>query len=111
MAMDNAGYHLTFGARIENHTLVMAPQIRAPSGTVLRYEMIAAKTGASGTTSTRQGGEIRINEFSTAALSKFSVNVGPLDRCTVSIKVYEGTTIVAEGMFNYPESASDATGR
>jgi len=109
LAMDKSGYRLTLDARVENHKLTMAPHIHAPAGAALRYEVVAAKTGASGITSTRQGGQVRVDDHNTAALSKVSLSLGPDDRCTVSVKVYDGTTVVAEGTFSYPDTAPGAT--
>lgn len=105
MAMDKSAYQLTLDARVENRKLTMAPHIRAPAGSALRYEMVAAKSGASGNTSTRQGGQVRVDDSQTAALSKVSLSLDPDSRCTVSIKVFEGATLVAEGAFTYPDAA------
>ncbi len=103
LAMDKPGYRLTLDARVEDHRLTMAPQIQAPAGAVLRYEVIAAKTGAAGTTSTTQGGEVRVDDRKTAALSKLSLSIGPQDRCTVSVRVFDGADLVAERSYSYPE--------
>jgi hypothetical protein len=111
LAMDKSGYRLMLDARIEDHKLTMAPQIHAPAGAVLRYEVIVAKTGTSGTTSTRQGGEVRVNEHNTATLSKLSLSIGPQDRWTVLVKVYDGQDIVAERSFSHPDSPSGAVPR
>lgn len=101
MAMDKSSYRLTLDAHIENNNLTMAPQIHAPKGSMLRYEMTAAKTGVSGTTSTRQNGQVRVDD-GTTTLSTFSLSLGSRDSCTVSVKVFDGENIVAERTFDCP---------
>ena len=104
IAMDKPGYRLTLDTRVENHQLTMAPQINAPKGSVLRYEVVADKTGSSGNTSTRQGGQVKVDDAS-ATLSTFSLSLRPGDSCTVSVRVYDGANVVAERTIRCPATA------
>lgn len=103
LAMDKPDYRLTLDARVKDHQLTMAPRIHAPAGIALSYEVIVSRTGASGITSTRQSGPIRVNDHNTATLSKLSLSIRPQDRCTILVKVFDGSNVVAERSYSYPE--------
>lgn len=90
------GYRLSMGAEVQGNMLALAPTITAPAGKTLRYELVTTKSGRSGNSSnTRQGGSVKVDEAGQASLSKVSVSVGEGERCEVSLKVYDGTRLVA----------------
>ncbi len=99
---DETGYKLRLNSSLEGSELTVVPQIAAPPGARLRYEMTSTKQGAAGKSSTRQSGRVTVGSDGSARLSTLSLGVSPQDRYVVSVKVYEGAKLVAEELLRYP---------
>jgi hypothetical protein len=87
-------YEISVNAKERDGQVAIAPTISAPSGTKLRYEILARRQGSS-SASSRQSGNVTVGRDGIASLSKLSFSVGAQDRCAVAIKVYEGPSLVA----------------
>ena len=96
------GYHLRVNSKLEAGTLTVAPQITAPAGAELRYEVISSKQGSSGKSNSSQSGNVTAGPDGSAKLSTLSVNVGPQDKYVLTVKVFEGGKLVAEEVLRYP---------
>ena len=97
------GYDLALGAEVSGGTLKVAPVITAPAGAKLRYDMTTTRTGRSGNSNSRQGGNVTVGDDGKASLSQVSVNVGPQDRYTVHVEVYDGQKVVAAKTLRHPK--------
>jgi Thin aggregative fimbriae synthesis protein len=100
---DTSGYKLRMDSSVEGGKLIVAPQIAAPAGAKLRYEMVSTKQGAAGKSNTSQSGGVTVGADGTAKLSTLSLGVGPNDRYLVTIKVFDGAKLVAEEVLRYPQ--------
>jgi hypothetical protein len=90
-------------ASFQAQRLTLVPHLEAPAGTSLRYEMVTVKSGPAGRSTTRQGGGVTVGEEGSSPLSTVSIGMDAQDRCDVAVRVLEGTTVVAEREFRYPE--------
>ena len=98
---DEPGYKLHIDSSVEAAKLTVIPVITAPAGSRLRYEMVSSKEGASGSSSTRQAGGVMVGADGTAKLSTLKLGVGAADHYLITVKVYDGAKLVAEGFFNH----------
>lgn len=99
---DEPGYRLSMGAEVRGGTLVIAPTVAAPAGKALRYELVTQKSGRSGNSNTRQSGSITADVEGKAALSRVSVSLAEGERCQVTVRVYEGSRLVASQDYRHP---------
>jgi hypothetical protein len=79
----------------EGELWAVLPHIKGPAGSALRYEMVTKKSGRSGTTNTRQSGNVLVNTDGSGTLAQLKIGVGPDDQCDIDIKVYDGNTLTA----------------
>ena len=100
---DEPGYRLRLDSSVEGGKLTVAPQIAAPAGAQLRYEMISTKEGGAGKSSTSQSGRVAVGGSGPAKLSTLSLSVGPQDRYSVTVRVFDGAKLVAEQVLKYPQ--------
>ena len=98
---DEPGYKLHIDSSVAASRLSVTPVIAAPAGSRLRYEMISSKEGASGRSSTRQSGGVMVGAEGTAKLSTLKLGVSAADHYLITVKVYDGAKLVAEGFFNH----------
>jgi Thin aggregative fimbriae synthesis protein len=98
---DEPAYALHIDSSVEASRLTIIPVIAAPAGSRLRYEMISSKEGGSGRSSTRQSGGVLVGADGTAQLSTLKLGVGAADHYVITVKVYDGAKLVAEGSFNH----------
>ena len=103
-ALANApGYDLALGAEVRGGTLKVAPVITAPAGAQLRYDVTTTRTGRSGNSNSRQGGNVTVGDNGKASLSQVSVNVSPQDQYVVHVEVYDGSQVVASKTLRHPQ--------
>ena len=100
---DEPGYQLRVNSRVEGGTLTVAPQITAPAGAQLRYEVVSSKQGSNGQSNTSQSGNATVGPDGSAKLSSLSVSVGPKDKYVLTVKVFDGAKLVAEEVLRYPQ--------
>lgn len=100
---DEPGYSLRIDSSVEASKLTLIPVIAAPAGIRLRYEMISSKEGASGHSSTRQAGGVMVGADGTATLSTLRLGVGVADHYVITVRVFDGATVVAEQQVRHPE--------
>jgi hypothetical protein len=99
---DETGYRLWLDTSTSGKMLTVVPHIAAPSAATLRYEIVSTKRGKSGRSSTSQSGRIAVDKEGTGTFAKLSLGVGPDDRYTIAVRVFDGTTMVAEQTLEYP---------
>jgi hypothetical protein len=97
------GYELTLGTEMRGGTLTVAPVLTAPANKRLRYDVVVTRSGRSGNSDSRQGGNVTVGANGTAGLSQVSISVGEGDRYDVSVKVYDGARLVAEKTARQPD--------
>jgi curli production protein len=97
------GYELRVNSKLQGGMLTVAPQITAPAGAELRYEVISSKQGSSGQSNSSQSGNVTAGPDGSAKLSTLSVNVGPQDKYILTVKVFDGAKLVAEEVLRHPK--------
>jgi hypothetical protein len=97
------GYRLRIDSSLQGGQLTVAPQIAAPAGSRLRYEVVSSRQGGAGKSSTSQGGSVTVGPDGSATLSKLSVSVGPQDKYVITVKVFDGAKLVAEEVLRHPQ--------
>jgi hypothetical protein len=100
---DEPGYRISIESSVKDNKLTVAPRVAAPVGARLRYEMVSTKVGAAGKSNTSQSGRVVVDASGTAALSALKLGVGPQDRYSISVKVFEGQKLVAEQTLQHPQ--------
>jgi hypothetical protein len=78
------------------------PQVEASRDALLDYELISAKTGKAGRSSSTQAGSVRVGRGETRSLTRLRLGVGPGDSYTLSLRVYENGELVGEDAVTYP---------
>ena len=96
------GYRLRLGSSLDGGRLIVSPQISAPAGAKLRYEMSSTKEGGAGKSSTSQSGAFTVGAEGSAKLSTLTLSAGPKDRYVIKVKVFEGKKLVAEEVLRHP---------
>jgi hypothetical protein len=61
-----------------------------------RYQLVAEKTGRSGTAKSRQAGQFNLKIGVRAELCNLKFTISPEDRFHFSLKIFSGETVVAE---------------
>jgi hypothetical protein len=95
-------YLLEIDHSVRGGQLTVVPQLAAPAGSRLRYEMVSTKEGGAGRSNSSQSGSVNVGESGAATLSTLSVSVAPQDRYVISVKVFDGAKLVAEDVLRYP---------
>ena len=98
-----SGYRLWLDTSVSGGKLIVVPHIAAPAPAALYYEIVSAKDGQSGRSSTRQSGPVDVGAQGSQTFARLSLSVGPQDRYTISVRVFEGARLVAEQSLNYPQ--------
>ena len=99
---DEGGYRLWLDTSTSGRMLTVVPHIAAPAAATLRYEIVSTKHGKSGRSSTKQSGPVTVDKDGSQTFARLSVSVGPDDRYTIAVRVFEGSRVVAEQTLNYP---------
>lgn len=97
------GYELILGAEMRGGTLTITPVLTAPANQRVRYDVVVTRSGRSGKSDSRQGGDVTVGANGTTALSQLSISVSEGDRYEVSVRVYDAARLVAERAFRHPE--------
>lgn len=98
-----SAYRLRLDSALSDGKLTLTPYIEAPAGARLRYEMKSDREGAAGRSSTSQGGGVAVGDSGSAKLSTLSFSVAPQDRYTITVRVFEGSKVVAEKSLSVPQ--------
>jgi len=96
-------YRLDVGASVEDGSLKVAPKVAGPAGAALRYEIRTTREGAAGTSNSSQSGNVRLGQNGSATLAQTSVSVTPQDRYHITVKLLDGSRVVAEETVRYPK--------
>jgi hypothetical protein len=94
LAQDPA-YRLDLGISMVSGTLRVEPTVAGPGGKTLRYEMSIRREGKGGNAATSQSGTVRLDGAGKGQFAYNSLSYSPGDRYSISIKVYDGTRLVA----------------
>jgi hypothetical protein len=98
----DATYRLWAETSMHGDTWTVVPQIAAPVGSTLRYQIVSKKTGHSGRSNTSQSGTVTIGADGARVLATLNLGVGEGDRCEIEVKVFEGALPVAAIVLNSP---------
>lgn len=82
--------------------LSVVPYVEAAASANLRYEVISRKEGPSGTSITRQAGNLQVSCCAPVAASKLTLSTGPEDRYTVTVKLFADGKVVVEQTIRHP---------
>lgn len=97
------GYRLRIESSIQHGQLTVVPQLAAPAGARLRYEIVSSKQGSAGKSNTSQSSSLSIGPEGSAKLSSLSVSIGPQDKYVITVKVFDGAKLVTEEILRYPQ--------
>ena len=101
VAADSA-YKLDLGASVHGGNLKVAPQVSGPAGKELQYEMKVRREGEGKSSSSSQGGKVKLDQDGRAQLASNSVNVSPNDRYEITVRLLDGGRVVAQKSEQYP---------
>lgn len=97
-----ADHRVWIETSVDTGRLLVVPQIEAGHAAVLDYELISAKTGKAGRSSSSQAGSVRLAQGETRSLSRLRLSVAGEDQYLLSLRVYEDGELVAEDAVSYP---------
>ena len=89
-------------AQQANDHLDAAVYLEAAHSTVLDYRLTAVREGKGGHANTRQTGSARLQAGEARRMNRLRLSVGPGDRYTLVLEVYEGDRLVAEDRLSHP---------
>ncbi len=91
-----------FDTRQTGDFLAVTAYCRIKKEGKVRYRMETSKQGPSGTSKSVQSGAAVVVPGEPTELSRLSLGICPGDRYTVSLKLFEDGTLVAEEILMYP---------
>ena len=95
-------YQVDLGASLSGGNLKVEPQVSGPAGKELQYKMEVRREGQGKSSNSSQGGTVKLGEDGHARLASNSVNVSPDDRYEVTVRLMDGSRVVAEKSQRYP---------
>lgn len=95
-------YKLDLGASLHGGSLKVEPQVSGPAGKELQYKMEVRREGQGKSSNSSQGGTVKLDEDGHARLASNSVNVSSNDRYEVTVRLMDGSRVVAEKSQRYP---------
>jgi curli production protein len=69
------------------HPSVVIPYVKSSADGDVRYALTVKKSGPTGRSNIHQSGNVAVQAGKPAALSRFSVSVGPSDACNIKLMV------------------------
>lgn len=93
---------LDFDAEAAGGTLRVTPRIESERGRALRYELLSEKTAGASRSTTRNAGRVHASPGKATALTTLNLSLNPGDRYTVTFRLYEDDTLIAERVLVYP---------
>ncbi|NYT78063.1 hypothetical protein H0A71_13755 [Alcaligenaceae bacterium] len=72
----------------DTHPSVVVPYVRSETDGVIQYQLKVSKRGFSGVSNLGQSGDVRVQAGQPAALSRFSLNIGKNDECTIELVLF-----------------------
>ena len=91
-------YHLDIGAEVHERNLKVEPSVSGPAGKIVRYEISVVR----GASSSSQAGDARLDDNGYAKLASTSASVQPGEDYRVTVKLFEGTRLVAQQSVRRP---------
>ncbi|HEX7387130.1 MAG TPA: curli-like amyloid fiber formation chaperone CsgH [Castellaniella sp.] len=86
----------------DTHPAVVVPTVVSKVDETLRYQVKVAQAGAGGSSSVSQGGSATVRAGQPTALSRFSLNVGAHDRCTIQLIIAANGHTIGTYQFECP---------
>jgi hypothetical protein len=80
----------------------VVPRVEAAAGSALRYQIVAKKTGHSGSSNTKQSGNLAVGSDGTGTLASLKIGVATEDQCDIDVKVYSGNEVVGNLTLRLP---------
>jgi hypothetical protein len=80
----------------------IVPYAQASEARQLRYEFVSSKEGRSGRSDSRQAGQVTVDCCAPKALVRLGLSVQPGERYTLTLRVFDRDTLVAEDRVVYP---------
>lgn len=81
--------------KLEPNIITVIARCSTERTDLLRYELVADKTGRSGNAKSRQAGQFNPKTGVPTELSNLKFSIAPGDQLQLSLKVFAGATIVA----------------
>ena len=95
-------YQITFDITPSDRAVEIVPRVMAAQAATIRYELVARKSGGADVAVSRQAGTAKLDGRSSQPLSRLKLSVRPEERYTITLKIFEGSAMVAEKTFTYP---------
>lgn len=86
----------------DTHPSVVVPYVRSEQDGVVQYQLKVSKRGMGGMSNIGQSGEVQVQAHKPAALSRFSLNVGKSDKCTIELILVENQHPAGTYTFDCP---------
>lgn len=86
-AMANISVQAWLDTVAGTHPSVVIPYVRSSADGNVHYAITVVKRGPSGVSNIDQSGNVAVQAGKPAALSRFSVSIGPTDACNINLTV------------------------
>lgn len=103
MPPDARNFILTAEVVEQNHLWTISPELKATDERLLQYEIVTEKTGPTGHSQTRQSGRVNASPDHPVKLARVTLGLRPDDQCTVDIRVFADTALIAETQIRLPK--------
>ena len=95
-------YTVKIKQTINDGQLLVLPTVNSPKQETLRYELVSAKQGTSGSSQTSQSGKVTTQAGQPLSLSTLKLGVNESDHYTITLRVYADNILVAKDEIHYP---------
>lgn len=90
------------GAASDTQPGVIIPYVQSRENGVVRYQLVATKRGAGGTSVINQSGDVMLKANTPTALTRFSLSVGAQDQCKIELVLFANGNAAGTYQFACP---------
>lgn len=83
---------------------VVIPYVQSHENGIVRYQLVATKHGASGTSAINQSGDVMLKADTPTALTRFSLSVGAQDQCKIELVLFAHGNPAGTYQFDCPRT-------
>lgn len=80
------------------------PYVQSREDGAVRYQLVATRRGASGTSVINQSGDVRLKANTPTALTRFSLSVGEQDQCKIELLLFANGNAAGTYRFACPRT-------
>jgi hypothetical protein len=97
-----SAYRIWAETSMQGETWTVVPHVAGPDGSVLSYRIVAAKSGRSGRSDTRQSGTVALGPEGSLPLGLLRIRLGVGADCVIEMQLFDGTRPVANLVLKSP---------